>query len=249
MKKEISAEMLLDYLYPEKTDQWEVETKGTFYRNYNQDAMEVNLQRNSVTLARDGIMRLLPEGIFVTEESKKTESREQETWRLMLLNEAFIPFDTLGFRSCLQTEKVISGILDEKWTFIISEVFGYSAQDTAYMEMVGFIPLIRNRKGDFQLIKRLLATLCKCPVTMDMSHRFSHSDSTRKWVPMVRYELLVDDLTSDEYASLSEKMHPLKNFIQEWMVPFDVRCEIAIKQHGCEQVPGENLILDYNSEL
>lgn len=238
--------MLLNYLYPERMEQWTVNTRGTFYRNYNRDSMDIDLQQNNVQLARDGLMRLLPEGIFSNERSKQKESREQEKWRLQLVREAFMPLDTFTFRTDLKLEHEVDEILMDGWDFVVRKVFGYS---TANTEIAGLLPLIRNRKGDLQFIQALLATLCQCHVTMDFSHRYSHSDSTRRWVPLARYELLIPDLSAQEYLTLNDKLQPLRDFIQEWLVPFDVKCDIVIKHHGQEQEPGEKLILDYNSEL
>ena len=53
---EINAEMYLHYLYPELENQWRVESKGTFYRNYNQDVLTVETEEQRVELARDGFL-------------------------------------------------------------------------------------------------------------------------------------------------------------------------------------------------
>ena len=36
---EISAEMLVNYLYPDLSDRWIVQAEGIFYRNYNSDLL------------------------------------------------------------------------------------------------------------------------------------------------------------------------------------------------------------------
>lgn len=249
MNKEISAEILLNYLYPERMEQWTATNRGTFYRNYNHDAMEVDLQQNNVQLARDGLLRLLPEGIFHNQRSKEEESEEQTKWRMMLLREAFVPVDSFHFRTQLQLENEVSNLLLEEWDFVREEVLGYTVTDTSYPEVAHLLPLIRNYKGNLPFIQTLLSTLCKCPVTMDRSHRYSRSDSTVRWLPMVCFELQIPNLTAEEYRALNQKLNPMVLFIQEWLVPFDVKCEIVIRHHGKKQVPGEDLILDYNTEL
>ena len=82
---QIRAEVLLNYLYPEMEDSWLVQSKGTFYRNYNQDLLELNLEEHKVQLARDGFMKLLPEGLLTRDTDLKGEDvakkfRELE-WR------------------------------------------------------------------------------------------------------------------------------------------------------------------------
>ena len=56
MLNEISAEMLLEQLYPELTEEWLVRCKGVFYRNYSSDAMQVDAEERQVELARDGFV-------------------------------------------------------------------------------------------------------------------------------------------------------------------------------------------------
>ena len=51
---EIKAEVLLNYLYPEMSSMWTARMEGTFYRNYNHDALTINVDEHDVTLARDG---------------------------------------------------------------------------------------------------------------------------------------------------------------------------------------------------
>lgn len=249
INKEISAELLLNYLYPDKMETWRVETKGAFFRNYNQDVMELDAQKNNVALARDGLMQMLPEGFFSNERSKKEENRKQEKWRLDLIHEAFMPLHTFAFRSNLKLESEVTAMLNDSWDYLLTNVIGYKPAETPYTEMMGVLPLIRNHKGDLQFVKALLSALCQCEVKFDCSHRYSMSDSTRRWLPMVRYELLIENLDAEHYTMLREKLQPLIEFVQEWLMPFEMKCEIAIKDHGCDQVSGDKLILDYNTEL
>ncbi|MBQ0049063.1 MAG: hypothetical protein KBT12_02320 [Bacteroidales bacterium] len=249
MNKEISAEMLLNYRYPERMRQWKVTSKGTFYRNYSSDAMAINLVENKVQLARDGFLRLLPEGLFFNEKSREEESANQRQWRLMLLSKAFIPIDSFAFRNKLQLEHEVDRLLQEKWDLILHRVFGYTAQQSIYSEVAGLLPQMRNRKGDLLFVQALLATLCHCPVKLDQSHRYSESDSRRCWMPMARFELLVPDLDAPNYRRLHNELDSLTEFIEEWLMPFDVKCDIVVRQHNDAAQPGDNLILDYNTEL
>ena len=55
---DISAEFLLNYLYPDRMDQWEVDCAGTFYRNYSEDILAIDEEKGAVRLARDSFLRL-----------------------------------------------------------------------------------------------------------------------------------------------------------------------------------------------
>ena len=68
---QISAEMLLNYLYPELGEKWIVRSAGTFYRNYNNDHLSVYEDTEEVVLARDGFLKLLPEALISDENELK----------------------------------------------------------------------------------------------------------------------------------------------------------------------------------
>ena len=65
---QIRAEVLLNYLYPEMSRTWMVQSKGTFYRNYNQDILALYEKEDKAILTRDGFLRLLPEGLLTRDD-------------------------------------------------------------------------------------------------------------------------------------------------------------------------------------
>jgi hypothetical protein len=66
---------------------------------------------------------------------------------------------------------------------------------------------------------------------------------------MMTYELLIEEMTAEEYQQMTASMGPLKQFISEWLIPFDVKCDIVVKWHNQLPLTNQNLVLDYNSEL
>ena len=58
---EASAEMLLNYLYPEVGQKWIAHGEGSFYRNYNSDLLEYDDETLNAWTARDTFIRLLPD--------------------------------------------------------------------------------------------------------------------------------------------------------------------------------------------
>ena len=95
---EIKAEVLLNHLYPELADQWIVKNKGTFYRNYSEDAMRIDEESGTVSLSRDGFLRLLPQGLITTDDELKGKDFHAKYEELKLrrsqLEELFRPFDS-----------------------------------------------------------------------------------------------------------------------------------------------------------
>jgi hypothetical protein len=79
--------------------------------------------------------------------------------------------------------------------------------------------------------------------------RYSHTDSTLTWLPMVRYELIIPDLTPEEYQEKDKEIEPLREFLREWMIPFEVWCQIVIKEFDVPQQTNTRLTLGYNTEV
>lgn len=76
---DISAEYLLNYLYPDQTEQWQAECAGTFYRNYSPDILSVEKDNATVRLARDGFLQLLPQGIIAPDDALKGKISNRST--------------------------------------------------------------------------------------------------------------------------------------------------------------------------
>lgn len=252
---EISAEMLLGLLYPELEDRWTAHHDGTFYRNYNRDVMELEPDSAEVWLSRDSILGLLPQGLISSEDELKTgdkaEKHKELEMRKKLLSEAFLPIDTITFRRYLKMERQVSGLLEGKLEYLLKTYFDFDLQkeENPYvLEFAVLLPYIRNRRGDFQMIRKLLSAVFNCDVTFQ-ERRYSESDSTRQWLPAVRYELLVPELTAESYRDMLLNVKPLEAFLAEWFVPVEVRLEIEIKQHHAGRSLDGGLTLDYNTEL
>ena len=252
---QIRAEVLLSYLYPEMEKDWMVQEKGTFFRNYNEDILALYEKERKVTLARDGFLRLLPEGLLNRDEDLKGEDvakkyKELE-WRRELLNEAFSPFDTYIFRKKLTIERKMSEMLQQKLEYLLKTYYDVDlATETSELvkEAAVILPFVSRWRGDFQFVANLLGALMECKVEVTTG-RYSHIDTTICWLPRVRYDLLIPGLTPETYKERREALEPLVGFIKEWFIPFDVRCEVKIKEHDLPQEYQGVLTLDYNTEL
>ena len=119
--------MLLGHLFPEYELLWTVRSRGTFYRNYSADVMDIDEDELTIDIARDGILKLLPPALLTGDfELTKNNAEGQKhrkdfkarydemKRRLHLLEEAFLPIDTFNFRKNLATERYIEEILEIK---------------------------------------------------------------------------------------------------------------------------------------
>ena len=116
-------------------------------------------------------------------------------------------------------------------------------------EAAVLLPFVSRWRGDFAFIANLFGALMDCEVERSEG-RFSHVDTTVCWLPEVRYRLLIPGLTTEEYRKKTELLQPLIAFVKEWLIPFDVRCDICIREHpDTANVIHESLTLNYNTEL
>ena len=125
---DISAEMLLNYLYPEAGTRWIAQNEGTFYRNYSSDVLSVDDEKMEVQTSRDSFISLLPQGLLTLSTDLKGEGAaerfKQMERRLRLLHEAFKPIDTFRFRDSLYLESQADSLLQNKLPYILKTYFG-----------------------------------------------------------------------------------------------------------------------------
>ena len=252
---QISAEMLLNYLYPELREKWVAHYAGTFYRNYNNDHLSVYEETAEVVLARDGFLKLLPEALLSDENELKgkqfAEKYQQLVQRKKVFHEAFMPFNMFSFRQKLRLEQKVSELLNSKLDYLLKTYFNYdlAAETNPYVkEIAVMLPYVSKLRADFGTIAKLLGHLFGCKTQMKKG-RYSDMDSTRYWIPKVEYQLLIPSLSAEEYCKLKADIEPLQQFITEWMIPAEVRCEITIKHHYQPQKLGDGVVLDYNTEF
>ena len=250
--KEIKAEMLLNYLYPEMEEQWTARCEGAFYRNYSSDAMETNAETGEVRLARDSFLNLLPQGLVTNDEELKkgdfTQNWTELQRRKRLLLETFLPIDTYVFQKKLQIERQASELLRSKLSYLLKEYFDYDIEQESsplVREAAMLLPYVSTCRGDFGLIRNMLSGLLKCEVTITTG-RYSHLDTTVCWLPKIRYELLIPGLSSEEFRQKDAELQPLRDFITEWLIPLDTVCEILIKDHPSTK---DSSVLGYNTEV
>ena len=252
---EASAEMLLNYLYPEVDKKWIAHGEGSFYRNYNSDLFDYDDETMEAWMARDTFLSLLPQGVINNDNDLKGEDAAEKfkkiQRRIRLLNEAFRPIDTNAFRQRLLVERQVSELLQNKLTYVLKEYFGIDldmVESPLVKEAALMLPYISRSRGDFSLVGALLGALLHCQVHTTTG-RYSQTDTTLRWLPRVRFELLIPGLSPEEFRTLNAEVQPLREFICEWFIPFEVKCDIVIKEHHSEQQVNTRLTLDYNMEL
>lgn len=260
MINEINAELLLHRLYPELEQQWTVRHKGTFYRNYSDDSLSVDLDEKTVEVARDGLLKLLPPTALSDEyelseydEEGRKRNREMKTRyeemqrRLMMLSEAFLPVDTLQFRQKLKLEGAVCEVLDIKLRHILKAYFDIALDevtDEYVKQAVIMLPYVSKMRGRLPFVRNMLSAILNTEVRMFLTS-FSYGDHNKSSLPKVHYDVIIDGLSAVQYAEWTERLKPLASFIKEWFIPFSFFSEISVKS---STTPGadESGILNYN---
>jgi hypothetical protein len=155
------------------------------------------------------------------------------------------------FRKKLDIERQASELLDQKLTYLLKEYFNFdieAEQNDLVKEAAVILPFVSRWRGNLGLVGNILGALMHCEVET-IKGRYSPIDTTRLWLPQVTYKLLIPGLTPATYQELAKSLEPLTAFLKEWLIPFDVRCVIEIKQHMVPQKPDGGMMLNYNTEL
>lgn len=251
---DISAEYLLNYLYPDQTEQWQAECAGTFYRNYSPDILSIEKDNATVRLARDGFLQLLPQVIIAPDDALKGKNFEQKYEQLKkkeeLLKDLFKPIDSLNFRFRLHIEKEIAQLSSNKISLLLNRYFNFNLEEEKNPYIRKTAPLllvISHLRADFTFLHTLLKNLFGCPVEMTTG-RYTWDEGYEYSQPAIFYYLIIPDLTNKAYNELKQAIDPFIDFIREWFIPFDTHCSISIKHPDCPFVLGENLTLDYNTK-
>ena len=234
----LRAEVLLNHLYPEQSDSWVVTNKGTFYRNYSEDVLQLEANLSQVSLSRDGLLRLLPQGLVST----KDELKEAE--------ELFVPFDSWRFRDSLRAEEDFAYLLENKLNIILKTYYGVDIEaetNPLIREMMKLLPQASSIRGNFHKIGDILKALLNKRVTTHITC-YNWSDKTADTQPMVCYKVWVPELTSESYKELEKNIEALKNFLVEWFIPFDTYCAIEIKTEQATSL-NNTMLLNYNTKL
>lgn len=257
MVAEISAEMLLEYLYPGMEDQWKVNNCGGFFRNYQSDIKSLDPKNGEISLSRNGYLHFLPSTFIsprdeIISKKNRKEQSEKLKERQQILSEAFKPLDTFAFRKRLEIERNTSELLEIKQNFILKTFFGidYQTIESPLVRKAAVVlPYIGIYRGNLRMVKDMIASILDCTVRVDLSHRYSERESFLAWMPEVRFIAYIPGLDPQTYAEKTAELVPFTEFVREWFMPYDVHTEILIREGRDRTQATEGTMLDYNGKL
>ncbi|HBJ76899.1 MAG TPA: hypothetical protein DDY68_03580 [Porphyromonadaceae bacterium] len=253
--KELRAEVLLNYLYPEKTSQWIARYEGTFYRNYSNDILSCDEEKDRVSVSRDGFLKLLPQGLLTTDDGLRKgdfeEKYKKEVEELKLLQDVFQPFDTIRFRKSVEIEKQISDLLASKEEYFInkfSQWIRIERNNRFIKPLLHLLPQIHRHRGNMGRIGELIGIVTGYKVEMKYD-KYQEYERAKCSIPCLSYILVIEDLDVKKFADLGTELKPFFDFMLQWFVPFDVMVEFKIKHLNKIFDMNDEMILDYNTEI
>ncbi|MDR1553541.1 MAG: hypothetical protein LBS69_08795 [Prevotellaceae bacterium] len=239
--REIKAETILSL---ENLSDFAIQTyenSGTFYRNYSPDL--VDYHNNMLTLSRDGIYKLLPEGLFFSEEELKNNTTFKETFEQIKdekkrISLFFQPFDTEYFKLSLALEKQINK-LSEKSNEILLKLFFDKTIEGYATSLRSLFPHISQIKGNEYLIINILK------IILDVSK----IELIKKECHRKCFIIHIPNFYREEYTQKTQQISTLFDTLKEYFLPFDIDYDFKIKDQQQKFILGENLILDYNTNI
>ena len=241
--QEIKAETFLSL---ENLSDFSVQTKessGTFYRNYSPDLIKYDRNSNTVTLSRDGIYNLLPEELFFEEDELKNsksfkETTEKRKEKKKQINCFFQPFDTEYFKLSFTLEKQIN-TLSQKSNSVLLDLFLGPVVEADVLFLQSLLPHISQIKGNDYLIIDILKMMLKSPKI-----ELKEADNDCKC-----FIIHIPNLSKEKYIQKIQQICGIFEILREYFLPFNTNYDFKIKDRQQKFVLGENLILDYNTNI
>ncbi|MCF0218964.1 MAG: hypothetical protein HUK14_04205 [Muribaculaceae bacterium] len=247
--RRLKAEVILDMLYPNMKDII-VRDKGSFYRGYNPDLMDIDLSRNEIELSRDGTLKFLPNNFLSNDDELNKDIRERSeivNRRIKLLGDAFMPIDTYVFMQCLKAQREVDSLLRDKAQNILRIFFNYDVtQETnPYIAQIAYLlPFARLLKGKIGMLKRLLTIVVEEPI-VSHSYPYSALDTTVGYMPKTLFSVQKSGLTEETYPEYFSQIKALRDFVADWFIPFDHIFEMEV----VDTKAGKNELLNYNTKI
>lgn len=233
--------------------------KGQFFQNFCNDCISVDTENNIVVLSRDGLYRQLPENIFFEEQSLSSQDKQhtiksrslaQQAYKQIIEN-FFLPFDTLFFREELLIEKRINYAEINARHILLRTLFDYdinSERNTLIQQLAFFRLSSSTIKGNLRLLSYIIKSILKEDTRIDIDYR-TFDETLRIKQPVILITVLITHLSATQYLKKMEQYDDFFQKLAEWFLPFDCDYEYAIKDKSQVFTLGDNLILDYNTQL
>ena len=247
--EETKAETLISQI--DINENISVRLSGIFSRNYSDDLISVSNEKDKTFLeiSRDGIFRLLPEGLFFKENLKKSIIKDDFESKYKKFKEKkeriemfFQPFDTEYFKLNLGLEKKLNAISEKGNNALLSALEDEAEIDTSneyISKMKILLPFVSHLRGNHILLVDILKNVLD-----------AEKIEIKEIRPLyLRFIIHKEGLSKEEYKSMDKALNGFFDFFRQWFLPVEVEYDYRIKDYKAPFKLGSTLLLDYNTHL
>ena len=215
-----------------------VEMKGIFYRNYSPDLLSNPNSKDVIELSRDSVFHLLPEGLFFEKGSKKFQEKKEKARAL------FQFFDTEYFALSLKLEKEINRICKKSQfglaDFLCRDTVSKAEADMlSLVSMSGFVNAIRGNEG-------LIIDILKEVLNVSKIELIKHTCSTSCPSIQKTFIIHIANLSAEQYQQENQPIYKVFEVVKDYLLPFEIQYHFKIKDRKQDFKLGKKLILGYN---
>jgi len=249
--KEVKAETLLA-LWNINED-FHVRMESIFARNYAEDLISVDYEEDKllVTLARDSLFHLLPEGLFFEENRLRDQSKRgfnftDEYTELKKqkkeITSFFQPIDTELFKINLAFEHKLNDFF-RKGNDSLCHTFlddnRNETQNKYIAEINKMLPFTSQIRGNLPLLIDILKNVLSVEKINVEKITLFH----------FRFIIHKEGLSKDEYIAMDNDLEQFFDYFKHWFLPVEQKYDYRIKDFQQPFTLGAELILDYNTHL
>ena len=244
----IKAETWVAAHHPHQKE-WIARQKGIFSRNYADDLRSCDPQASSVELSRDGLYEVLPDALFFKGNELQGINQTDFEWVDRVLQQrrdriktVLLPFDSSYFNHSLALEREVNGTIAKK-TELLLQTFvgdGFADESNPYIRKMAPMLLQAARlRGNYPALCRIITCILG-----QKTQCFKKGDR-------IRFVVHRPGLDRNAFLSYHDELEPFFRWVEEWFVPFELRCEFKIRDYSRDdRFAGDNkLLLDYNATL
>lgn len=243
---ELKAETVLSVISPD-VKHWNVLHKGYFYHNYLPDLISVDTSSKSIETSRNGLMKILPEGLFFSPNELDTKDdvvfKKKKgilDYKKSFYTDLFKPFDSVLFDLSLHVESFINETSDNEISILLNVFAGINYDNITNLYAKALTPLIlvsSRIRGNFNLIIKLLSAVTHCAVSYELKKM------TVLFIVNKQY------LNSAEYKNFTNELNPVFELVENWFIPIQYNVKYMVKDHTQKFILSSEkpLLLNYNT--
>ena len=244
-----------------------LEFQGVFSRNYYNDIIYIDQDTYygnnmlNINLSRDSIFHILPEGLFFRENELRKAQKEKNPEKFKELSEKiireklkllsfFYPFDKTYFGLRFELEQQLNNLAENRTSLLMDELFGIYQIDVKndfIRKIIPLLPLASEIRSNKMVWRDMLKNIFY-PADVDVRITNKHH-AAGTMQSFVKTTIHIEKLSNSEFNKIKKDVDVFAQFFYEWFMPVDMGYAFKIKDTKERFVLGEDLTLDYNTQL